>query len=94
MDDGDAVRGLDGRPDLTADELDATDRIVAVAGVHPYIELLDMGADVVIGGRSSDCAIFAAPAIRNGYPEALAYYFGKVMNAPPSARNPTPARSW
>jgi hypothetical protein len=79
VDDGDAVRGLDGRPDLTADELDATDRIVAVAGVHPYIELLDMGADVVIGGRSSDCAIFAAPAIRAGYPEALAYYFGKVM---------------
>ena len=33
----------------------------------------------IIGGRSSDCAIFAAPAIRNGYPEALAYYFGKVL---------------
>lgn len=76
---GDAVRGLDGRTDLTLDELDATDRIVGVAGVHPYIKLLDMGADVVIGGRSSDCAIFAAPAIRKGYPEALAYYYGKVM---------------
>jgi hypothetical protein len=73
------VQGLDGRPDLTEAELDATDRIVAVAGVHPYVKLLDMGADVIIGGRSSDCAIFAAPAIRNGYPEALAYYYGKVM---------------
>lgn len=76
---GEAVRGLDGRKDLTLDELDATDRIVGVAGVHPYIKLLDMGADVIIGGRSSDCAIFAAPAIRRGYPEALAYYYGKVM---------------
>jgi hypothetical protein len=76
---GDAVRGLDARPDLTLAELDATDHIVAVAGVHPFIKLLDMGADVVIGGRSSDCAIFAAPAIRNGYPEALAYFYGKVM---------------
>jgi Acyclic terpene utilisation family protein AtuA len=76
---GDAVRGLDGRPDLTLAELDATDRIVAVAGVHPFIKLLDMGADVVVGGRSSDCAIFAAPAIRQGYPEALAYFYGKVM---------------
>jgi len=75
----DAVRGLDGRPDLTASELDATDRIVAVAGVHPFIKLLDMGADVIIGGRCSDCAIFAAPAIRRGYPEALAYFYGKVM---------------
>jgi hypothetical protein len=76
---GDKVEGLDGRPDLDAGELDATDRIVAVAGVHPYIKLLDMGADVIIGGRSSDCAIFAAPAIRSGYPQALAYYYGKVM---------------
>ena len=73
------MRGLDGRPDLTDAELDATDRIVAVAGVHPFIKLLDMGADVIIGGRSSDCAIFAAPAIRAGYPEALAYFYGKVM---------------
>ncbi len=76
---GDPVRGLDNRPDLTEAELDATDRIVAVAGVHPYIKLLDMGADVIIGGRSSDCAIFAAPAIRAGYPQALAYFYGKVM---------------
>jgi hypothetical protein len=76
---GDAVRGLDGRPDLSPAELEATDHIVALAGVHPFIKLLDLGADVVIGGRSSDCAIFAAPAIRQGYPEALAYFYGKVM---------------
>jgi Acyclic terpene utilisation family protein AtuA len=76
---GSAVRGLDGRPDLSLAELEATDRIVAVAGVHPFIKLLDMGADVIIGGRCSDCAIFAAPAIRKGYPEALAYFYGKVM---------------
>ncbi|WP_293798067.1 acyclic terpene utilization AtuA family protein [uncultured Bosea sp.] len=76
---GSTIAGLPGRTDLTPAELDATDRIVAVAGVHPYIRLMDMGADVIIGGRSSDCAIFAAPAIRKGYPEALAYYFGKVM---------------
>jgi hypothetical protein len=76
---GDAVRGLDGRPDLSLAELDATDRIVAVAGIHPYVKLLDMGADVIIGGRSSDCAIFAAPAIRRGYPPALAYFYGKIM---------------
>jgi hypothetical protein len=74
-----AILGLDGRADLTEAELDATDRIVAVAGVHPYMRLLEMGADVIIGGRSSDCAIFAAPALHKGYPEALAYYYGKVM---------------
>jgi hypothetical protein len=30
-----------------------------MAGIHPYIKLLDEGADVIVGGRSSDCAIFA-----------------------------------
>ena len=46
---------------------------------RPYIKLLDDGADVIVGGRSSDCAIFAAPAIRQGFPEGLAYFYGKVL---------------
>jgi acyclic terpene utilization AtuA family protein len=76
---GDAIAGLDGRPPLDLATLDSTDRVVAVAGIHPYIKLLDEGADVIIGGRSSDCAIFAAPAIRRGFPEGLAYFYGKVL---------------
>jgi hypothetical protein len=79
MNAGEVISGLDDRPALDAATLAATDRVVAVAGVHPYISLLDAGADVIIGGRSSDCAIFAAPAIRAGFPEALAYYYGKVL---------------
>jgi Acyclic terpene utilisation family protein AtuA len=79
VDAGDIVAGLDGRPALDAATLDATNRVVAVAGIHPYIKLLDAGADVIVGGRSSDCAIFAAPAIRCGFPEALAYLYGKVL---------------
>lgn len=76
---GDKVLGLDGRPDLAESELDATQRIVAMAGVHPFIALLRQGADVIIGGRSSDAAIFAAPAIHHGFPEDLSYYLGKVL---------------
>ncbi|HLW48161.1 MAG TPA: acyclic terpene utilization AtuA family protein [bacterium] len=76
---GEAVAGLNGRSDLTMEDLEATDRIVAMAGIHPYNALLDMGADVIIGGRSSDLAICAGPAIRAGFPEALAYYLGKVL---------------
>jgi len=76
---GKIIEGLDGRPNLTPNDVEKTERVVAVAGVHPYIELLDMGADVIIGGRSSDCAIFAAPALRAGFPEYLSYYLGKVM---------------
>lgn len=76
---GEEISGLDGRHPLTAAELEATDRIVAMAGVHPFIKLLEQGADVIIGGRSSDCAVFAAPAIRHGFPEPLSYYLGKVL---------------
>lgn len=92
MKNGDIVEGLDGRVDLTFEELDKTDRIVAVAGVHPYIKALDMGADVIIGGRSSDIALFAAPAIREGFPENLSYYAGKVLECASFAAEPYGAK--
>ena len=77
--DGTTVEGLDAHKALTESELDATERIVAMAGVHPFIDLLQRGADVIIGGRSSDCCVFAAPAIHHGFPERQAYYLGKVL---------------
>jgi hypothetical protein len=76
---GDAIEGLDGRAALTESELDATTHIVAMAGAHPFMKLLDQGADVIIGGRSSDAAIFAAAAMHQGHSEALSYYLGKVL---------------
>lgn len=76
---GSEIAGLDARTALTEEQLNATERIVAVAGVHPFMELLKQGCDVIIGGRSSDSAIFAAPALLNGFPEAESYYLGKVL---------------
>ncbi len=76
---GATVEGLDGRGDLSLEELAATSRIVAMSGVHPFVELLRQGADVIIGGRSCDSAIFAAPAVFHGFPESQAYYLGKVL---------------
>ncbi|MGB3390064.1 MAG: acyclic terpene utilization AtuA family protein [Pseudaminobacter sp.] len=79
MSKGQTVEGLDGRSALTLEQLDRTDRIVAVAGVHPFMKLLEEGADVIIGGRSSDCALFAAAALHRGCSEADSYYLGKVL---------------
>ncbi len=79
MENGQVIEGLDGRTNLTMEELDGTDRIVAVAGVHPFVKALEMGADVIIGGRSSDAAVFAAAAIYEGFPENVSYYCGKVL---------------
>ncbi len=38
-----------------------------------------MGADVIIGGRCGDINFTAAPCIRAGFPEALAYHMGKMI---------------
>lgn len=73
------IAGLDGRPDLTEADLDRTDRIVAVMGAEPIIAALEAGAEVVICGRSSDPAIFAAPLLWKGLDPATAYYAGKVL---------------
>jgi len=76
---GEELSGLGGFPSLTPEEIDRSRRIVAVAGVHPFIKLLDMGADVIVGGRCGDVAFTAAPCIRAGFPEALAYHMGKMI---------------
>lgn len=76
---GSAVTGLDLRADLTEEDLDGTERIVAMAGVHPFQKLLTEGCDVIIGGRSSDSAIFAAAALQSGHDKAASYYLGKVL---------------
>ena len=79
MTQGETIEGLDGYAALTEAELDATERVVAMAGVHPFVELLRQRADVIIGGRSSDAALFAAPAIFHGFDDDRAYYLGKVL---------------
>src|SRR5262245_1034919 len=80
--------GLAGRPERTPEVRDRTDRLVAVMGVEPMSHALDQGADVVIAGRSSDSCLFAAPAIRAGFPEAASYYLGKVLECASFAAEP------
>lgn len=73
------AEALGGFPALTAKDVDEATRIVAVAGVQPFIKLLDMGADVIIAGRCGDIAFTAGPCIHAGFPEALAYHMGKMI---------------
>lgn len=76
---GDTVGGLDGRSDADEATIARTDRIVAVMSAEPISAALKAGADVVIAGRSSDCAIFAAPLLNAGMSPATAYFAGKLM---------------
>ncbi len=76
---GARIEGLDGRPDADAATLARTSRIVAVMNAEPIRAALEAGADVVVAGRSSDCALFAAPLLARGYGPGIAYYTGKLM---------------
>lgn len=75
------LHALDGGRPLPLDEttLERCSHIVAMAGVEPLIEALDAGADVVVAGRTSDAAIFAALPILRGASARLAWHAGKLL---------------
>src|SRR6185295_15809170 len=76
---GATLKGLNGRPDADLATLGRTHHTVAVMGTEPIQKALREGAEVVIAGRASDPAIFAAPLLNAGYGPADAFYCGKAM---------------
>jgi Acyclic terpene utilisation family protein AtuA len=60
-------------------------------GAEPYQECLRRGADVVIAGRSSDTAIFAAVPLMNGEGPGPAWHAGKILECGASAAVPMAA---
>jgi hypothetical protein len=73
------IRPLSNQPALTADVLDRASRVVAMMGPEPFMEALDNGAQVILAGRASDPAPWAAAAIRAQLPPAPAWYAGKML---------------
>jgi hypothetical protein len=66
-------------PELSAEAVDETIRIVAQMGAEPYIEALKQAPQLIIGGRTYDPAVFAAFALMNGFEPALAWHMGKIL---------------
>src|SRR3546814_4710394 len=64
---------------ITNETIDNAERIVGVMGPEPFMRALDNGAQIVLGGRSSDPALFAAVAMRAQLPPAQAWYAGKML---------------
>ncbi|WP_428487967.1 acyclic terpene utilization AtuA family protein [Rhodopila sp.] len=73
------VRPLAHQPPLTNAIIDSSARIVGMMGAEPFIEALDAGAQVVLAGRASDPAAWAAAATRAQLPPAPAWYAGKML---------------
>ncbi|MGB2889524.1 MAG: acyclic terpene utilization AtuA family protein [Candidatus Acidiferrales bacterium] len=66
-------------PDFDEAVIDRAERIVGMMGAEPYLRALDNGAEVVVAGRSSDCAIFAGIPIRMGIAPGIAWHAAKVL---------------
>jgi hypothetical protein len=66
-------------PHLDETVIEKTTRIVGMMGAEPYIAALEGGADVVLAGRSSDTAIFAALPVHLGFPAGLAWHAAKIL---------------
>ena len=62
------IRALKHAPQIDESTLRDTRRIVAMMGAEPIIAALQGGADVVLAGRSSDAALFAAIPLMRGLP--------------------------
>ena len=82
------VAPLKPTPELTEENLDAATRIVGQMGIEPFIKALKGGAQVVLAGRAYDPAVFAAPAVMNGYDQGLAVHLGKILECASIAANP------
>jgi hypothetical protein len=63
---------------LSDQMIDDCDHIVAAMGPEPYTAALEAGADIVLGGRTTDTAVLAALPLFRGAPAALAWHAGKV----------------
>ena len=75
----DRVKPLQPAPRFDEQVIDRAACIVGMMGAEPYMKALEQGADVIVAGRASDCAIFAAYPVMQGFPEGLAWHAAKIL---------------
>jgi hypothetical protein len=82
------VRPLGPVPELSPDDVDRSVRIVAQMGVEPFVRALEEGAEVIVAGRASDPAMFAALPILRGLDKGLSIHMGKILECGAIAAEP------
>ncbi len=58
--------------------IEGCDHIVAVLGAEPYIAALEAGADLILGGRTTDTAVLSSFALTKGAPWGPAWHAAKI----------------
>jgi hypothetical protein len=73
------IKALNPAPPLDESSIRQAKRFVAMMGIEPIQSALKSGAQVVIGGRCSDVAIYAALPVMQGIPKSVAFHAGKIL---------------
>lgn len=74
----DRIQALDPAPAIDAGIFRRSTRVVGMMGVEPLQAALAEGVDLVIAGRCSDPALYAALPMMHGLPAGFAWHAGKV----------------
>lgn len=76
--DSGAIRPLAPLTDVDQATFERCDHIVALMGPEPYIAALQDGAEIVLGGRTTDTAVIAAVPLMLGAGAGPAWHAGKI----------------
>ena len=82
------IHPLGGAAPLTESVIDRAERIVGMMGPEPYRAALEAGAQVILAGRSTDPAPWAALAMHHGMPPAQSWFAGKMLECACNAALP------
>jgi ribosome modulation factor len=73
------ITPLANAPHFDEQVIDRSAHIVGMAGIEPFIEALEHGAEVVIAGRSSDTSVFSAMPVMRGLNPATVWHAAKIL---------------
>ncbi|HET7596803.1 MAG TPA: acyclic terpene utilization AtuA family protein [Burkholderiales bacterium] len=73
------ITPLSPAPPFDEHTIERSAHIVGMMGAEPFQRALEAGAEVIIAGRASDTAIFAALPIRRGLPDGIAWHAAKIL---------------
>ena len=73
------IHPLNPAPEISEAVIDGSAHIVGMMGHEPISSELERGAEVVLAGRASDTALFAAVPLLHGAPEGLVWHAAKIL---------------
>jgi hypothetical protein len=73
------IKPLHPAPPYDEGAIERSSHVVGMMGAEPWQRALKAGADVILAGRSSDTAIFAAMPVMKGFAEGISWHMAKIL---------------